>query len=240
MPQSNAALQPKPMRLSALDLDLAPDAPGIYAWYAQLALGNQDWERSDRDGVDAAIGYLINAISDYARVHQPIAIHLKGEASYNLHWSGRLERASIADGSPLSATSDVKARMEGLADQPVVRRLLISLLRAATPMFASPLYIGVATNLRVRLGQHMAAYENARASLRRRSSTMTVQEEDDSFGARLASTGMPLEYLECYVLPADLAEVAVEDSGTTLSARDVAAAAEWILQRIFLPVLGRQ
>jgi hypothetical protein len=44
------------MCLGALDLDLAPEAPGIYAWYAQLALSDNDWRPRMRDGVDLAAG----------------------------------------------------------------------------------------------------------------------------------------------------------------------------------------
>jgi hypothetical protein len=230
------------MQLSALDLDMAPDAPGIYAWYSQLALSDADWKPQVRDGVDLAAGYLIKAVADYARVHQPNPVHLRGEGSYRLNWSGALRRASIADATPDIEGSGIGARLGDLAAEPQVRQLLTRLLRAATPAFASPLYIGVATNLRIRLAEHMAAYDDTRKALRQNPSAATrLQFEGTSFGERLAATGLQLEHLQCWILQANFASATGgEDPESATSARHVGETAEWILQRIFLPVLGRQ
>ena len=45
-------------QLSALDLDMAPDRPGIYAWYSQLPLSDGDWKPQMREGLDLAVGFL--------------------------------------------------------------------------------------------------------------------------------------------------------------------------------------
>lgn len=85
----------------------------------------------------------------------------------------------------------------------------------------------------------MVAYEHARAALRQDPSIAErMQFEGESFGFRLAATGLQLDYLQCWVLPASLGSR--DDDDSTPSAREVAKTAEWILQRIFLPVLGRQ
>jgi len=240
MPEPGAA-SPQAQRLNALDLDMAPDAPGIYAWYAQLTLSDDDWKPQVSDGVDLAARYLTRAISDYARVHELNPIHLRGTGTYRLNWSGTLRRDSIADAPADSESTAVDSRLNDLAEEYNVRRLLIKLLRAATPVFASPLYIGVATNLRVRLAGHKADYETTRARIRADPSAgARLQFEGDSFGARLAATGLQLEHLQCWILPANLALIDNSDEdNSVISARAVAEAAEWILQRIFLPALGR-
>ncbi|WP_237156062.1 GIY-YIG nuclease family protein [Mycobacteroides abscessus] len=239
MPGNNDAPRAVAKMLSALDLDMAPESAGIYAWYAQLGLADEDWKPHHKNGFDLAAGYLIDAVASYAGIHEPSPVHLTGKGTYQLPWTGTLRRSSIADVSEPNEDPAVATHLGELAVHPDVRRLLISLLRAATPVFASPLYIGVATNLRTRLREHMAAYENARAALRQDPALAgRMQFEGESFGFRLAATGLQLDYLQCWVLPASLD--APTDDGSTPSARDVAETAEWILQRIFLPVLGRQ
>lgn len=239
VPDHSGAHVEGPQHLSPLDLDRAPESAGIYAWYAQLGLADEDWKPHEKDGFDLAVGYLSSAIASYARIHEPSPVNVTGKGTYQLPWAGTLRRSSIADVPPDHQDTAVGAYLGELAAHPNVRRLLISLLRAATPVFASPLYIGVATNLRTRLGEHMAAYENARAALRQDPTLAArMQFEGESFGFRLAATGLQLDYLQCWVLPASLGSS--DDDDTTPSARDVAKTAEWILQRIFLPVLGRR
>jgi hypothetical protein len=232
---SAAALQ-----LSALDLALAPDSPGIYAWYAEVNLGPEDWRPRERDGVDMAGSDLLRAVADFARVHQPNPIRLRGAGTYRLDWTGTLRRASIADAEHSDEGTSVQSRLEPLSSHPAVRHLLINLMRAASPVFASPLYIGVATNLRTRLAEHLKNYEEARALLKRTpGEAERLQFEGNAFGTRLAGTGLQLEHLHCWIIPADLASTP-DAEAPSASSREVAEAAEWILQRTFLPPLGRR
>lgn len=243
VPEPESAPQVNLTQLSALDLDMAPDSPGIYAWYSQLPLSEGDWKPQMREERDLAVGYFTKAVSDYARVHQQMPINLKGEGSYSLHWSGTIRRASIAD--PVSGIEENPLFLSHIADlaaEPEVRQLLIGLLRAATPTFASPLYIGVATNLRTRLSEHRTAYETARANLRLKPSAAShMQFEGESFGERLAGAGMQLEHLQCWMLQVDFVATFFQSSRETMTARQIAESAEWVLQRIFFqPVLGRK
>jgi hypothetical protein len=235
----NGQSQPGPQQLGPLDIDRAPESAGIYAWYAQLGLAEGDWQPDKRDGLDLAAGYLFNAVNSYARIHEPSPVNLTGKGTYSLDWLGTLRRVSIADGQSGHDDSAASIHLADLVENPNVRRLLIWLLRAATPVFASPLYIGVTANLRIRLAEHMAAYEDGRAALRQDPTLAAkMQFDGESFGKRLAATGLQLDYLQCWILPASLGSAGDDDS--TISAADVAKKAEWILQRIFLPVLGRR
>lgn len=233
----------QPQRLDALDVDLAPDVPGIYAWYAQLALSDNDWRPRFHGGVDLAARDLGRAIADYAHIHQPEPLDLRCDGSYGLNWSGTIRRDSISDPSSNGEASRAEAQLGELSSDPQGRRALTHLLRAATPIFASPLYIGVATSLRSRLAEHKADYENAKAALRNNpSASARLQFDGDSFGARLAGAGIQLERLECWVMPA--VAISVSDNsdqhGAHQGRRSVAYTAEWVLQRIFQPVLGRR
>lgn len=233
----------QPQRLSALDADLAPQVPGIYAWYAQLALSEDDWRPRMRGDVDLAAFDLHRAVADYANAHRPEPIHLHGEGSYGLNWAGTIRREAISDRVDDITINRVEAHISEISTDPQNRRLLTTLLRAATPVFASPLYIGVATNLRTRLAQHKADYEQAKAEIRNDpTASARLQFDGDSFGARLAGAGIQLDRLECWVLPASaIIDGKIERQGAgNHSNRSVAQAAEWILQHIFQPVLGRK
>jgi hypothetical protein len=241
MPELGSDDPAQPQRLGALDIDLAPQVPGIYAWYASLALSDHDWKPRIQGGIDLAAHDLDRAISDYAHVHHPEPLDLRAEGSYNLNWSGALQRDSISDPGASGPASRLELQLHSLSADPESRRLLTSLLRAAAPIFASPLYIGVATNLRSRLAVHIADYEAAKAALRNNpSESAALHFGGDSFGARLAGAGIQLERLECWVLPAVGVAAAANNQMIAIDGhRSVAGTAEWILQRIFRPVLGR-
>lgn len=227
----------QPQRLSAFDVDLAPQVPGIYAWYAQLALSEDDWRPRMKDGVDQAARDMDRAIADYAQVHCPEPIALRGDGSYGLNWSGEMRRDTISDRIDSASQNAVESRLSDISLNPEERQLLTTLLRTAAPIFASPLYIGVAINLRLRLSQHKADYEQAKNEIGiDPSSSERLQFQGASFGARVAGAGVQMERLECWILPTN--DIIVGQGGNRRQ-RGVAEAAEWILQRIFQPVLGR-
>jgi hypothetical protein len=238
---------PQPQRLGALDLDLAPSVPGIYAWYAHVALSDNDWMPRIRDGVDRAGADLRKAVADYVRIHQSGPVDLRGEGSYGLRWHGSLQRESVADAEVDENPSRVEEELKELSADANSRRMLLQLLQAATPVFASPLYVGVAINLRARLAEHRAAYESAMTMVRNDpSAAPRLQFHGGSFGERLAGAGVKLDCLTCWVLPTpQVVSPAGEPSGAnstvlTVKQRSVAETAEWILQRIFHPILGRK
>lgn len=228
-----------PIRLSALQLDRAPSSPGIYAWYANVALSESDWKPRMREGVDTAETFLINAINDYARAHQHGSIRLRGQGGYHLTWKGELKQENVSDSQEQTSTTNLESHLSEISRNPEDRKLLSALLKSAPPVFASPLYIGVATNLKQRLAEHRKAFETASAAIRQRPDRASaLQHRGKDLGTRLAGAGIAFEHLECWVLPT--ADLGVSSSLGTPKQRVVAQAAEWVLQRIFQPVLGRQ
>ena len=230
----------QPTRLAALHLDRAPTGPGIYAWYAHVALSDADWLPRLKEGVDVAGGDLVSALNDYARIHQPGPIALRGLASYRMTWTGEIRPQSVSDLQGSGSGTRLDHQLADAVEMPEERRLLSALMRAAPPVFASPLYIGVATNLRQRLSEHKKSFEEASAAIRRRPDlASSMQFRGKNLGTRLAGAGIPLERLECWVLTTpDMASIPSDAAKT--KERSVAQAAEWVLQRIFQPILGRQ
>jgi hypothetical protein len=228
-----------PSRLGALQLDRAPVGPGIYAWYCRIPLSEADWRPRLQGGLDAAGGDLTAALNDYVRVHQPGPIALRGLARYDLAWTGEIRQQGVSDELQPGSGTRLDLHLAEIADDPEARRLLSALLRAAPPVFASPLYIGVATNLRQRLADHKRSFEAASAVIRRSpDQAVLLQHRGKDLGARLAGAGIPLERLECWVLPTP--EMSIPSDVAQVKQRSVAQAAEWMLQRIFQPILGRK
>jgi hypothetical protein len=235
----NAGEGMHPVRLGALHLDRAPAEPGIYAWYVRIALSEGDWRPRLQNGVDAAGGDLTAALNDYVRIHQPSPITLRGQASYHLPWAGEIRQQGVSDEDGTGSGTRLDLHVADVADDPEARQLLSALLRAAPPVFASPLYIGVATNLRQRLAEHKKSFEDASAIIRRNPDRASLlQQQGRDLGARLAGAGIPFERLECWVLPAS--GTSIPSDGALAKQRLVAQAAEWVLQRIFQPILGRK
>jgi hypothetical protein len=230
----------EPTRLGALHVDRAPTGPGIYAWYVQIALSETDWLPRLQGGIDVAGNDLTSALNDYVRVHQPGPIALRGLASYHMAWTGEIRQQSVSDAAEPSSGTRLDLQLAATSEDPQGRRLLSALLRAAPPVFASPLYIGVAINLRQRLNEHKKSFEEASAVIRQRPDLAPLMQlRGKDLGARLAGAGIPLERLECWVLPTQGA-MSMPSDAAQAKQRSIAKTAEWVLQRIFQPILGRQ
>jgi hypothetical protein len=157
----------------------APDTPGVYAWYYRIELTDKDIARCVEsidlaDNQDARDGIMRDFLNNHL-------FRFYKEVPYFVSLSGKL-----------------KPRYEGMIDQrsdiseSLIRRLatspnnlyeLKSTLRSAVPLFASPIYIGVATRLRERILQHVRLidyYQHIRASaITDTQPTQTSNDEED-------------------------------------------------------------
>jgi len=223
---------------------MAPQEPGLYAWYAQIALSEGDWRpRLSADGHDIAGNYLVDALRDYVGFHQESSLALRAATSYDLSWSGLLRKRSISDPDEVTGDSIMSTYLGSIAGHAGERQFLIEVLKSAPPIFASPLYIGVASNLRERLSQHKKSYEEARVALRNQPGAASrLQFSGKDFGTRIAGAGIPLERLDCWVITAPTGDDdACGNSGqVSVRKRTVLEAAEWLLHRVFQPVMGRR
>lgn len=225
------------------DVDRAPESPGLYAWYVNFRAGPQDWKINPGPNGDQAIEGFLNLIRKYAGYYEPLPIELAGRGSYGTRWEGLLELDFPLRQPSVEETDDSEGepRLEKLLDSlgnEERRQVMAAILHRASPIFASPLYIGVADNLRQRLGQHKQSYTKAYDWLREHPDDIeVVRASGKSFGERAAARGIAMEHLEAWII--DLTDEE-NNEVSKKHLRNTAEAAEWLLHRLYSPTLGRQ
>jgi hypothetical protein len=198
------------VRHSYLELDGAPQSAGIYAWYVDFPMGAMDWQPHVTAGADLGVMAAFTTLRDFATYHRQRPIRLRGAGDYDASWSGAL-RASQLDqqitrllaGEELDLSESGNSTAASLAQvlhHPTERELLGDALREITPIFSSPVYIGVASNLRERLATHRGDYEKAHKYLEQNPDHRESLEQSPKFGVRLAAANVPLDYLVVYTL----------------------------------------
>jgi hypothetical protein len=208
----------------------APDTPGVYAWYYRIELTDKDIARcvesidlaGDQDSRDEIMREFLN--NHLFRFYK--------EVPYFVSLSGKL-----------------KPRYEGMIDQrsdvsqTLIRRLsanpnnlyeLKSTLRSAVPLFASPIYIGVATRLRERLLQHVRLidyYQHIRASAVGNAQPLQTTNEEETSDHKFAYEVSMIRGFRSSSLIVNTLELPVNDS--------IRYDLENILNRINYPLCGR-
>ncbi|WP_375590103.1 hypothetical protein ABWH89_04375 [Hoeflea alexandrii] len=202
------------------DIGNAPQACGVYAWYYSPEITEFDLERTIE---------TVRAASDSTEAEQAIRTTLDGrmfryfrEEPYAASVSGPLKPTYTGSlrHEPTASSSLVKR----LLDQPERLRTIRDVLALSAPMFASPLYIGMATVLRTRLAQHKRLIESFRTSEPRDGEVSRGR--DAGFAWQIAQRKIPPERLFVFTC-------------LTPSDSDTAVDIENILNRICYPILGR-
>lgn len=138
--------------LTWAEIDLAPETPGVYAWYSRLVISKADIEdivkrvqiaRKESDAkarieVEEALDRFI--FSPYRET--PYQVALRGQLKPKF------------SGEVLHEPSKSDSLIARLASNPERFRTVSEVLKTAAPWFTAPLYIGMAINLRSRLKQH--------------------------------------------------------------------------------------
>lgn len=202
-------------------VDQAPNAPGLYAWYHQIQLSTADVETlavSLRD---------LDAIQRAAMAREFLTEHIFGpyqEADYDVELSGKLKPEYRGRLGHRPRLSDLLVRL--VADQPLELLKLKTILRGTIPFFASPIYIGVATkSLRQRLSSHRDLIRHYREV--EPAAPIHADDEDHSFAYEAICVRR--------LVPTELLVYAM-----SLNANDkLAKSAEYILNRINYPLCGR-
>ncbi|MQS14745.1 GIY-YIG nuclease family protein [Streptomyces kaniharaensis] len=232
------------INFSMRDVDQAPESPGLYAWYVSFRAGPHDWKIKPGPNGDQAIEGFLNLLRKYAGYYEPLPIGLAGRGAYGAKWQGSLE-LDYPLREPQDETrvneDDAAKRLDILMDSLDTedrRRIMATILQRSAPVFSAPLYIGVAENLRQRLSQHRRDYTKSYDWLRDHpEDAEEVKARGKSFGARAAARNIAMEHLEAWVI--DLADEE-NDEVTKKHLRNTAESAEWLLHRLYSPILGRQ
>lgn len=202
------------------ELAQAPDRPGIYAWYHEVRLSQADVDQFVAKATTLEGEARSTAVEAYlrGRVFEPYR-----EAPYQIALRGGLkpEYGGHINHQPRVS----KGTVETLSERPEGIREVRELLRRMVPMFASPIYIGVATrSLRTRLLQHQELINE----YRERPAAAVPDDEDHSFAYEaVCQRGLK---------PLELIVYAME----TPVSSEIQLVAEYIFNRINYPLCGRR
>ena len=201
------------------DLANAPASAGVYAWYYSPDITDFDLERAvaeatevDRErSRDVVRSLLDERLFSFFR-EEPYEAVVTG--SLKPSYSGQLTHANDVSNSLVERVSEDPGRLRSIRDA----------LRLSAPLFASPLYIGMATRLRGRLGRHKELIERYRTTQSR--DGRADRGSDAGFAWQIAKRRIPPERL--FVCTCTISA----DDGTAVDVEN-------ILNRIYYPILGR-
>lgn len=135
-------------------LNEAPEAPGVYAWYVRLFLGEADLrsfeqsviEQRDRRPSGGRPDLVVSEMLERHFFHpfQETAYKVRLDGPLKPKYRGQLEHEP----------SSSEQLVERLVENPSRLRQIAGVLNQAAPFFTAPLYIGMAKNLRSRLLKH--------------------------------------------------------------------------------------
>lgn len=202
------------------DLANAPDGPGVYAWYYSPEITDFDLNRTieearsapDRAEAERVIRAMLDGRLFHYFREEPYAAAISGPLKPT--YVGSLEHDTAASASLVSR----------LAADPDRLRAIRDVLALSAPMFASPLYIGMATILRSRLARHKELIERFRSMVPR--DGQVSRSSDAGFAWQVAKRKIPPERLFVFTCSTE------SDDGTAVDIEN-------ILNRICYPILGR-
>ena len=224
--------------LSPKDIFKADESPGLYVWYGILNLGNADI--SERKNV-------INALKRQNSRFKTPPLDSTVKGNLGSFWSGQLLDQSMDRlMSALSESEEIAReksaiRLNRTIEHEPTRKLLCSLLDMCTPIFSSPLYIGISDNLRRRLTIHVQKFRvlSEYKSIKLKDQLFNIDAEEDdatsgiNFAARAVIAGFKEDNLKVYTFPLDKNDCLSDEE-----IFDLIAAIEFLLNRWSRPILG--
>ena len=204
------------------DIVNAPALPGVYAWYYSPEITDYDLEqtiaqlKASRDVDRPAAEELVRTTLD-SRIFKhfredPYQALIEGPLKPT--YTGTLEHTFRVSGG----------LVQRIVDDPDRLRTIRNVLDMSAPMFASPLYMGMAGELRSRLATHKALIEKYRRL--HRQGEEPVRNSDAGFAWQVAKRRIPPDRLIVFTC-------------TTAADDKTAVDIENILNRIYYPILGR-
>jgi hypothetical protein len=208
----------KIIQWNAIREESIPESQGIYAWYycphvsgpdaKKIIEFLKDNEQSSKDRKDAATKFL----DDF------YFIAFKQEP-YDIKVSGKLMPAyeGTAEHVDQASSSLVKKILNDPEKIEEIRTAVNSLPHS----FLSPIYIGMAGNLRVRIEKHKNLIKKYKGG----DYKGKIEDDDHVFASRVASRGMRETHLSLAIKP--------------IKGQEVQTQIENLLNRISYPLLGR-
>lgn len=217
-----------------------PLEPGLYAWYAVPVAGPLDWQPDfDAEGRDRGGQNFGTFLAKHTLRLRTPTLDIQAKGHLWSSWSGSLTEAGTTalarhlDKLADQATPAAGASLRWALQNGPARERLAAVLVDASPRLSAPIYIGVAKNLRQRLGQHVESLLEAHARLD--AGDVLTPRLRGKFGGRAAEAGLSLDDLKIAVLPVP--------TFAGLSDRDlrrIVEAAEFVLNRWHHPLFGER
>lgn len=76
---------------SFTDAEKAPEAPGLYAWYAVAAIGRRDWEQDIGPDGDRGQERLMKLLVNHTRRFANAELKIRATSSFDTTWAGFLK-----------------------------------------------------------------------------------------------------------------------------------------------------
>jgi hypothetical protein len=134
------------------EIDLAPETPGVYAWYSRLVISKADIDAIFKRVSEAKLIGDARARAEVEDALDRFIFSPYRETPYQVALRGQLKPKY--SGEVAHEPSKSESLVGRLAANPDRFRAISEILKTAAPWFTAPLYIGMAINLRSRLKQH--------------------------------------------------------------------------------------
>lgn len=134
------------------EIDLAPEMPGVYAWYSRLVISRADIDAVIKRIAEAKLNGDVQARAEVEDALDRFIFSPYRETPYQVALRGQLKPKFT--GAVAHEPSKSESLVSRLASNPERFRAVSEILKSAAPWFTAPLYIGMAINLRARLKQH--------------------------------------------------------------------------------------
>lgn len=203
------------------EIDLAPETPGVYAWYCRLVISNADIEAVIKRISVAKLNGETPVRAEVEEALDRFIFSPYRETPYQVALRGQLKPKY--SGEVAHEPSKSESLIGRLAANPERFRAISDTLKTAAPWFTAPLYIGMAINLRSRLRQH----RNKIVELRDLQGHGSIDEA--------AEAGFPNQVVARNFDPTNLFVHIAEVNVDTGEHNDL----ENILNRINYPIFGR-
>jgi len=237
-------------RFSFSELDQVPEAPGLYAWYGKMRLGAGTWGQQVEGGVDLGEQNSRRALQLHTERHSSAPLEVNVETAFSASWSGTLQDDAVAsmkntleyveESSMAESDRAAVPKLQSSMYSSTMRELVFKTLEKSAPILSSPLYIGVAIDLRKRLHTHSHNLQSHRSKSKGNFhyfDNISDPKILSSFAFRAARQGFSPDTLEVWVL--NLSGISTGELSLDQQ-RTVAEACEWLLNRWHRPQLGRR
>ena len=236
---------PNILKLGLNDLAQAPNTPGIYAWYAELRVGPMDLARRVDPSTleDEGERSFRQLLAQHSTRYSPPTLEVTARAAFGSNYMGELSstlpdlfRQKVEEGRDKKGRV-IASTMKGESS----RKALAEVLEQASPIFASPIYIGTSEKLRQRLCKHRNEMEDladlvAEDPSRGEDVRARARSSDATFAQRAVALDFKPDHLVVHVLPVDRV---VTGNLSADSLNRLAQAAEWFLNRWHRPLAGK-